>query len=323
MSKKISVIVPMYNAEKSVKKCIDSIVKQTYSNLEIILVNDGSKDKTEEICNNFVKKDKRIKYFYKENSGVSETRNYGLNNASGDFIAFVDADDYLEKNMYETMLNMMDDADVIICDYFNIIDNKKNNIDEKFEDYCTFDSLEELIKSVDNKKVSRYINSPWNKLIKNELVNSKNIRFDSKISLGEDLIFNIQYMKSAKKIKIINKKLYNYIISNDGLGLKKRNIEEYMNNSIELINELIENSANSDSLLNIALNELSNVINRLANEYEKKNIYILLKTLKYDQIHNLNYKLLKRKNYIIHILLKYKMYKIIVYIYIIKNKLRK
>lgn len=322
MNKKISVIVPMYNAEKTIKTCVDSILNQTYSNLEIILVNDGSKDKTEEICNKLTERDSRIKYFYKENGGVSEARNYGLDKASGDFIAFVDSDDYIENNMYEIILEKIDDAEVVICEYFHIIDNKKNEIDTEIKEN-TFNKLDEFIASIDNQKISRYINTPWNKLIKSDLINNKNIRFNSKISLGEDLIFNLQYMKLAKKIKIINDKLYNFNTSNDGLGLKKRNIEEYMDNSINFINELIYLSTNSNNLENIILNELSNIINRLSKEYEKKDIYKLLKSLQYEKMHNFNYKVLSKKNYLIYMLLKYKRYEVIVFIYSIKNKLKK
>lgn len=322
MNKKISVIVPMYNSEKSIERCVDSILNQTYCNLEVILVNDGSKDKTEEICNNLAKKDNRIKYFYKKNSGVSETRNYGLDKVQGDFISFVDSDDYIEKDMYETMLKKIDDAEIIICEYFYVIDNKKVKIDTGIKEN-TFEKLDEFILSVNDQKISRYINTPWNKLIKSELINNNNIRFNSKISLGEDLVFNLQYMKLAKKIKIINEELYNFNISNEGLGLKKRNIKEYMDNSINFINELIYFSTNINNLGNILLNELCNIINRLINEYEKKYVFKLLKSLQYEKVHNFNYKVLTKKNYLIHLLLKYKKYKIIVFLYVMKNKIKK
>lgn len=321
MNKKISIIVPMYNAEKNIERCVNSILNQTYCNLEIILINDGSTDKTEEICNNLIKKDNRIKYFYKKNSGVSETRNLGLDKAKGDFISFVDSDDYIEKDMYEIMLNKIDDSEIVICDYFEVNDNKKCNNNTAMKEKI-FYKLDELISSIDNQEINRYINTPWNKLIKSKIIKNENIKFSSKISLGEDLLFNLQCMKSAQKIKIINKKLYNFSINTEGLGLKKRDIKEYMSNSINFINELIYFSTNTNNLENILLNEICNIINRLINEYEVKYIFTLLESLQYEKAGKFNYKVSTKKNYLIHLLLKHKKYKIIVFLYVIKNKIK-
>ena len=240
MNKKITVIVPIYNAEKNIEKCVNSILNQTYSNLEVILINDGSKDKTEEICKNLAKKDNRIKYFYKENSGVSATRNLGLDKVTGDFISFIDSDDYIENDMYEIMLNKIDDSEIVICDYCEVNNDNEFKTDTEIEmKEKVFDNLDDLILNIDNKKINRYVNPPWNKLIKTDIVKKQNIRFDSRISLGEDLLFNLQCMKVAKKLQIVDKKLYNYSINTEGLGLKKRDVNEYVNNSIKLINELI------------------------------------------------------------------------------------
>lgn len=323
MNKKISVIIPIYNAQETIERCVNSILNQTYSNLEIILINDGSKDKTEEICNNLMKIDNRIKYFYKKNSGVSDTRNYGLNIAKGDYISFIDADDYIEKNMYEVMINKSDDAEIIICDFFEVKNNKKENVNNKMEEKIYY-TLEGLITNIKNEEIYRYVNVPWNKLIKSEIIKNEKIIFNSKISLGEDLLFNLQCMKVSKKIKIINKKLYNFTINNVGLGLKKRNINEYMNNSIEFISELSMLLESDISIGNILLNEICSIINRLINEYDKKYAFELLENIKYEQkVYDLNYKVLTKKNYLVNFLLKHKNYKIIVYLYIIKNKLIK
>lgn len=323
MNKKITVIVPIYNAEKNIEKCVNSILNQTYSNLEVILINDGSKDKTEEICKNLAKKDNRIKYFYKENSGVSATRNLGLDKVTGDFISFIDSDDYIENDMYEIMLNKIDDSEIVICDYCEVNNDNEFKTDTEIEmKEKVFDNLDDLILNIDNKKINRYVNPPWNKLIKTDIVKKQNIRFDSRISLGEDLLFNLQCMKVAKKLQIVDKKLYNYSINTEGLGLKKRDVNEYVNNSIKLINELINLSNDTNKIGNILLNELCNMINRLINEYEIKYIFKLLRSLQYEKIKKITYKDLTKKNYLIHILLKRKKYRMIVFLYIIKNKIK-
>lgn len=322
MDKKISVIIPIYNAENSIEKCVNSILKQTYSNLEIILVNDGSIDKTEGICSKLIKRDSRIKYFYKKNSGVSNARNYGINVARGDYISFVDADDYLEEDMYEEMINNSNDAEIVICNYFEIRNNKKENINIEMKEK-TFYKLDKLMANIKNEEINRYVNVPWNKLIKTEIVKNEKIRFNSKISLGEDLMFNLQCMKASKSIKIINKKLYNFTINDEGLGLKKRNKNEYMKNSIEVINELISFSKDTKNIGNILLNELCNIINRLIREYDKNYVFELLENIKYEQkVHNLNYKILTPKNYLINFLLKHKRFQIIVFLYAVKYKIK-
>ena len=117
---KISVVVPVFNSEKYLEKCIDSIINQTYKNIEIILINDGSSDKSEEICNSYLKTYKNIKLINQSNSGVSVARNNGLKSSTGDYVLFVDSDDWLEKDMLEIMVKEIDnfDIDIVRCEYF-------------------------------------------------------------------------------------------------------------------------------------------------------------------------------------------------------------
>ena len=122
----ISIIVPIYNVEKYLKKCIDSIINQTYKNLEIILVDDGSPDNCGKICDEYAKKDNRIKVIHKENGGVSSARNVGVENATGEYIGFVDSDDYIEKDMYEVLINNLkkENADISIISNYEVYKNK-------------------------------------------------------------------------------------------------------------------------------------------------------------------------------------------------------
>ena len=117
--KKISVIVPAYNMEKYIERCLDSLIGQTYHNLEIIVVDDGSNDQTGILCDRYAKKDPRILVVHQENQGVSQARNVGLSRATGDYIGFMDSDDYIDPNMYQSMQSRMtDDIDVVACNFF-------------------------------------------------------------------------------------------------------------------------------------------------------------------------------------------------------------
>lgn len=196
----ISIIVPVYNAEKYLNKCIESIVHQTYNNLEILLIDDGSTDESGVICDNWAKKDKRIKVIHKKNSGVSSSRNIGLDNYSGEYVTFVDSDDYIENDMYETMLitSVKNNVDIVCCNY-NYIPNcecNHSNVGKSFFEECCF-----------NSKVNGFC---WNKLYKKDLL--KNIYFDTNIKIYEDLLFQLKIEKKNTNLtwKYIDKKLYNY-----------------------------------------------------------------------------------------------------------------
>lgn len=199
----ISVIVPVYKVEKYLDECIESIVNQTYRNLEIILVDDGSPDNCPQMCDDWAKKDERICVIHKENGGVSSARNAGLDVCKGEYIAFVDSDDWLEPDMYETMVRQIKDNCLIVCEY-----TKSNSTDADF--------VKELNETVYFKRTefsellsNGRINSPVNKLYKQNQLN--NIRFHKDISLGEDLLFNLEVLQSSKAdILFISEPLYHY-----------------------------------------------------------------------------------------------------------------
>lgn len=190
----ISIIVPCYNMEKKIKKCICSIKKQSYKNFEAILIDDGSKDKTKEIIKKNIKNDKRFKYVYKKNGGVSSARNKGIEKAKGKYICFIDSDDYVEKNYLKELYKCLieNDSDVSAC-YFNRIYDKKS-----------------VINRVDNEIDLLKFPAPWNKLYKTELFKKNNIKFP----VGkwyEDLCVSSEILFKLNKVSIVNKPLYNYI----------------------------------------------------------------------------------------------------------------
>lgn len=214
----VSVIVPIYNAERYIKRCIDSLINQTYDNLEIIIVNDGSYDKSKYICENYAKKDARIKLINKENEGVSIARNLGISHATGEYIMFVDADDYLDSCAIEKLISLLKtySVDIVKMNYTNFYDNGKTlinkmNFDAKYINSVISNnnnSLEDIIAE------TYFLNVIWGQLIKTELV--KNIKFNRDLIYGEDLLFNYQLLNKTNKIYITDYIGYFYYINSNG-----------------------------------------------------------------------------------------------------------
>ena len=200
---KISIIIPVYNAEKYLKKCIDSVINQNVESKEIILVNDGSIDNSQEIIDEYVAKyPDMIKAIKQENAGQAVARNVGIENASGEFLAFLDSDDYLEENSYQLALNKAecDDLDIVCFDYYEIINGKK---EEKQHYFLNTDDV-----------VRKYIvseTSPCNRIVKRKIFIDNNVRFlENKIY--EDLATIPTLAKYTKKIGYIPDRVYDYVI---------------------------------------------------------------------------------------------------------------
>lgn len=219
---KISVIVPVYNVEKYLHRCIDSILSQTYTDFELLLINDGSKDKSGDVCDDYAAKDNRIRVFHKENGGVSRARNLGLDNATGDWVTFVDSDDAINSNYLYSMISQSD-ADLVVSSF--LIMDSVEQWDNEIHDY----KFEE-----DNIKyfIEKYI---WSaqfcamccKLFKRSIIDD--LRFNTEISLAEDSIFVFAYSCRVKSIRTIENYGYLYNRRIDGsLSRKLRTIEEYL-----------------------------------------------------------------------------------------------
>lgn len=213
----ISVIVPVYKAENFIDKCIESIVSQSYENLEIILIDDGSPDSSGAKCDDYALEDKRIKVIHQKNSGVSSARNAGLKVATGDFVMFVDSDDLIHKELCETLISLMDDScDIVVTEFykserFNLIDNGiEDTLND--EDNITV-CYGEMEKAFQNMMAKYILNCPYAKLFKREIIGAQ--QFDIDITLGEDLLFNMEYLKKIKGcIKVSTYKGYMYYIAN-------------------------------------------------------------------------------------------------------------
>lgn len=200
----ISIIVPIYNAEKYLNRCIDSLINQTKKELEIILINDGSTDGSENIIKEY--NDKRIKYFKNKNQGIGKTRNFGLKKATGKYIMFCDSDDYYELNMCELMYNKakQENLDLVICDFYKEYDNRKQE-EEKQPSFSNTNLKEKpaLIRTINL--------APWNKIYKKELIINNDLYFEENLKY-EDTPFVAKALDSAKKIGKIDKCLNHYLI---------------------------------------------------------------------------------------------------------------
>lgn len=204
----ISVIVPIYKVERYLDRCITSIVNQTYKNLEIILVDDGSPDRCPQICDEWKKKDNRIKVIHKKNGGAGHSRNVALDIAQGDFITFVDSDDYLSLDMYETLFkffNINKQIDIVECNYISVYNDYANFSLEDLK-YKIYDKEEALIENINGCYFKQVI---WNKIYKREVLS--NIRFPENKKI-DDEFFTYKVIANSKKLIHIDVDLYAYRI---------------------------------------------------------------------------------------------------------------
>lgn len=195
----ISIIIPVYNAEKFLERCLQSVISQSYQDLEIILVNDGSLDNSLNICHSFSHKDKRVKVMTQTNSGVSSARNNGLSSATGEYVMFVDSDDYMLPGMCEMMVNTLESkgADCVICGTTETWGGLWAPVEDvDYEDLTSFKM--DFIKHLRTELLS----PPWNKIYKRAFIT---LDFDTSVSFGEDLMFNLNYFNNCNKISFVTK----------------------------------------------------------------------------------------------------------------------
>jgi glycosyltransferase involved in cell wall biosynthesis len=205
----ISVIVPVYNTEKYLAECINSLTTQTYRNIEILLINDGSTDSSEKICKQFLLMDDRIKYYSQTNNGVSSARNKGLDIASGEYIAFVDSDDYVSDDFLEQLYKNIDGYDISICGLFRFGDS--TNLRSLLLDIPSEISHDDLYRYVFcNNNIGGYL---CNKLFSGQIVRAHNIRLNTTLSIGEDMVWIATYLKYVQYGFYIPKCLYYYRIN--------------------------------------------------------------------------------------------------------------
>lgn len=216
---KISIIVPVYNVSKYLKRSLDSLINQTLKDLEIIIVNDGSTDNSLDICQEYASLDNRIKVISKENGGLSSARNYGLRYVTSDYVAFIDSDDYVALDMFETMYGEMQNniCDTIFCNFY-IQDNKEQMVaKQEVSERMTFtdnDVFEKLFLGMVGTEPSyphtaRYFMTVWHAIYSMKIIRNFNLHF--KDFIAEDLVFHCDYLSHAKDVIYIPKCLYYYL----------------------------------------------------------------------------------------------------------------
>lgn len=252
---KISVIIPVYNTESYLEKCINSILDQTFKNIELIIINDNSTDNSCKIIETFLNKNNNIKYINnKKNKGVSNCRNQAIKICTGEYILFVDSDDYLEKNMLEIMYNeaFKNNLDIVMCGYFldykdGSIQNKIINLDDNFI-YNGYEILSEILHHKNG-----VTGHSCNKLFKSSIIKNNNIEYPINIRIYEDIVFLCRLFPYCKRIKIIKKVLYHYV--------------QRSNSSVKSINKnLISDTEEVVKLVGKSLKEL-NLISDFKDEY--------------------------------------------------------
>lgn len=274
---KVSIIVPVYNVEKYLSRCMKSLMNQTLKDIEIILVDDGSPDSCPKMCDDFTVQDSRTKVIHKLNGGLGFARNSGLEIATGEFVAFVDSDDYVDLNMYETLYNQAKKykLDTLFCG-FNNVDNKNNshpvsevkalkvfNSQNEIQDF-----LLDMIGTEPDYAVDRkYQMSVWHAIYSRNSIENNNIRFCSeKEFISEDIIFHIDYLQKANKIGIIPDAMYYYCQNIDSTSLTKTFREDRFEKYVILYKEICSRLSHLD---------IDNRANRFLIGYTRTLIFLL------------------------------------------------
>lgn len=255
----ISILMPVYNSQEYLKNTVQGVINQSYKEWELILVDDGSKDNSKNICIELQKIDNRIRFVNKENTGVSDTRNIALDNAKGKYIAFIDSDDSVHKDYLKILLSSIEKSNgqLAVCGFKERKISTNGQIEELSrvfypKEVIAIEDMKDLIMDFGN---SGLLNPLWNKLYSREIIEENNIRFKEEVETGEDFIFNLQYFRKINNICFSKGELYYYI---------RRN-----NNSItyQYIDNMYEKGLEIHNLLEDFLKDM--------NFYNSKNKYIL------------------------------------------------
>lgn len=259
----ISIIVPVYNAELFLDKCVCSILDQSYSNFELILIDDGSTDNSLIILKKYKELDDRITLIDKANSGVSDTRNIGIERAKGQHICFIDADDWVEEDYLLTFIeSYKNEGTLLIQDIKRGEHLKSNYVSEVFHLEADIDKV--LLQN----KILNY-GGPFAKFFEVSLIKGKNIRFFPKITFGEDLIFYMEYLKEVENLKFIDEASYNYNYNSNSATTKKHSFYSLFNLHLKtksFIEEMISSKKMKDESINYMFQINWDFIERVINE---------------------------------------------------------
>ena len=244
---KYSVIIPVYNAEKTIQRCLDSLLKQHRQDVEILIVNDGSTDESGSICKNYAQQYSCIRYFEKENGGVSSARNLGLEKAKGEYILFVDSDDYVAENYFAGLDQADSKWDYVVAAYF--VANAED-ITKAPRTACAISETDPFFSKIGEWIYKMRLNALWNKRFKRDILKKNGIGFNTQLSLGEDMLFNLQYVLACSSCYVLEDPLYyESIEEQDSLSRKpRRDLKEQLALSvIEMRKEIQESKLTEEN----------------------------------------------------------------------------
>ena len=261
---KISVIVPVYKVEKYLRQCIDSILAQTFTDFELLLIDDGSPDSSGAICDEYASLDPRVRVFHKENEGVSSARNLGIDESKGELICFVDSDDWVEENYCQTIVDNIGDADMLVYTASDLYNDGTRLVRVMGEASLKFkDEIEEFIyRMMFNMTRFDFFAPPWNKAFRAEIVKEHNIQFVEGLFLFEDEVFCFDVLKYSKSINVIETPIYAHLAFTEGLSHKNCT----MNNTKKLVqcySDIIKSLANKKLCQSIMGERVSSLLKRL------------------------------------------------------------
>ena len=293
MNDLISIVIPIYNASKYLEKCINSVINQTYKNLEIILVNDGSIDNSLDICNDFKDKDNRIKVISKKNEGVSKTRNIGIDKCKGKYLMFLDSDDYIDEIYVEKMYTYLTKNNLsMVTSSMTLVDVNYNVLKvSSYKDKSDILQVKDIYKDIVN---TSYFCPIWKNIIKVSLIKDNSIYFDDSLKFGEDLLFSFKIIQSCEKIGYLSFPGYFYVQNNASIT---------HNNSFDIVKKYVEDNKHVYSILNEYINDDVLITNRLFSKYNFA-LLKLIKNCKYGEFKHyatLLYKIMFNKDDIIKV----------------------
>lgn len=265
----LSIIIPVYNVYNELRRCLDSAVEQRYPNVEFLVIDDGSTDGCSEICDEYAEKHKNFNIFHIRNSGLSSARNYALERASGDYVAFLDSDDYVDSSMYLDLMNQIikDSSDIVFCEFY---EKHSDGHEVRYHEKClralcdTPNNMRPLFeihswKRTDTDKSSKsMLKCVWRSIYKRSIIEKHHIRFDPKARWGEDALFLTEYLQYCSKGSLVNKPLYYYCVRKGSL------VQQYKKNFLSVRRYLFSkesalidsNSYNTNKEKKFLINEL-------------------------------------------------------------------
>ncbi len=310
----ISIVLPVYNSEKSIENTIKSVINQTYKDFELIIVDDGSNDGSSDICKSFLKDYKNIKYIKIKNSGVGQARNIGISKATGKYIMFLDSDDIYVENILESLIKeMKNENDLVVCGYKRIILENGRYRDTTVSKF-RINNKQEIKLFIENLQKKCLFNQVWNKIYRRKIIIDNKIKFDTTTSTGEDYKFNLDYIKNINTATFLNEILYIYYSSREGLNLKYTSNKLEMNFlNLEVLQNLYE--INNFNLEYVYRQYILTCLSRLSE------ISLLKKEVKNKEIDKFcNYKKMYEKLEGIKMNTRSLLNKIIIVMYLNKNK---